>query len=93
MRDADFALSGASSLTLEGRAGDLALDASGASHVDLEGFPVHDVDLQLSGTSHATVPLDGRLDGNVSGASHLIYVGKPTVGELNTSGGSTVTAG
>ncbi len=88
--DVDIELSGASKVTLAGSAGDLRLDASGASNAGLDDFPVGDVDISLSGASGATVNLDGRLDADLSGASHLDYIGQPTLGDLDTSGGSSV---
>lgn len=88
--DVRFSLSGASTAGLEGGADDLAADVSGASGLDLSDFPVHNADVELSGASRATVNLDGRLDADVSGASHLLYVGEPTLGDIQTSGGSTI---
>ncbi len=88
--DAEFDLSGASSLELEGGANDLLIRASGASRLELSEFPVRDANVDLSGASRATVNLDGRLDADVSGASTLLYLGDPTLGEIDTSGGSTV---
>jgi hypothetical protein len=88
--DADVELSGASRVTLAGSASDLRLDASGASNAGLGDFPVDDADINLSGASRATVNLDGRLDADLSGASHLEYLGEPTLSNLETSGGSSV---
>jgi hypothetical protein len=88
--DIDIELSGASKITLAGSAGDLRLDASGASNAELDGFPVGDADISLSGASRATVNLDGRLDADLSGASHLDYIGQPALGDLDISGGSSV---
>jgi len=83
-------LSGASSIQLQGSAGDLVIDASGACLVELDNFPVDNVDVKLSGASGATVNLDGRLDADLSGASRLSYIGVPTMGDIHMSGGSTV---
>jgi len=83
-------LSGASSVQLQGAAGDLAIDASGASRAELDNFPVASADVKLSGASGATVNLDGRLDADLSGASRLSYSGEPTMGDIHTSGGSTL---
>jgi len=84
-------LSGGSHIDeLEGAADDLTISGSGGSHLDLSDFPVHDATVTLSGGSHATVNLDGRLDGDLSGGSHLKYVGNPATVDVNTSGGSTV---
>ena len=65
-------------------------DVSGASNLDLSNFHVNDANIGLSGASHATVNLDGRLDVEASGASSLEYIGEPTLGNINTSGASTV---
>jgi hypothetical protein len=89
--NAQITVSGASSVEINGTAADLQISVSGASHLDLSDFPVHDVDVDISGASHATVNLDGRLAGHVSGASHLKYLGNPTSTDgVSTSGGSTV---
>jgi len=89
--DARFTLSGGSRLTgLDGAANNLLMTASGASNLELSDFPVHDTTVNLSGASSATINLDGRLEGDLSGASHLKYVGNPTTVTTNTSGGSTV---
>jgi len=89
--DAQFTLSGGSHLSeLDGAANDLRISASSGSHLDLSDFPVHDANVNLSGGSHATINLDGRLDADLSGGSHLLYIGDPTIGDIDTSGGSTV---
>ena len=83
-------LSGASRLNAKGVAKDLLMTASGASRLDLSDFPVHDANVDLIGASKATVNLEGVLDANVSGASHLKYVGEPKLGAIETSGASKV---
>ena len=83
-------LSGASNLNGEGEAENLLISASGASRLELSDFPVQNANVILSGASHATINLDGRLDANLSGASHLRYIGDPIMGNIQTSGGSTV---
>ncbi|MBA7513921.1 hypothetical protein ES705_05939 [subsurface metagenome] len=88
--DADFDVSGASTIQLEGSAIDIVIDASGASRVKLAAFPINNATVALSGASSGTVNLDGRLDADLSGASKLEYIGKPTMGTINTSGGSTL---
>ena len=88
--DAQLIVSGASSIELDGAAKDLVISASGASHLELFDFPVQDANVVLSGASHATVNLDGILDANLSGASHLLYIGNPTLGDIRKSGSSTV---
>jgi hypothetical protein len=89
--DAQFTLSGGSHLSeLNGTANNLRISGSSGSHLDLSDFNVHDASVSLSGGSHATINLDGRLDAEVSGGSHLLYFGDPTMGDIDTSGGSTV---
>lgn len=88
--NAGLDLSGASSVTLSGSANDLDADASGASHLGLNNFPIHNANVELSGASAGTINLDGTLNADLSGASHLYYIGEPTLGELNTSGGSSI---
>ncbi len=87
---ADFDLSGASTVELDGSANDMLVEASGASRLKLGDFQVNNADVNLSGASTGTVNLDGRLDANLSGASKLTYIGEPTMGTINTSGGSTL---
>ena len=88
--DTDFDVGGASTVQLEGSAGDVVVEADGASRMKLAGFTVNNVDVNLSGASTGTVNLDGRLDADLSGASKLTYIGEPTMGTINTSGGSTL---
>jgi hypothetical protein len=88
--DVRFDLSGASQVQLAGSAGDLMIDASGASVVRLEDFAVRDADVDASGTSRVTVNASGRLDAEASGASHVIYLGYPTLGRQDTSGTSSI---
>ena len=86
-----LSLSGGSSIELEGEASNLNLDASGGSRSDLSDFPVHNATVLLSGGSQATINLNGTLDANLTGGSQLQYIGTPTMGEISTSGGSTIT--
>ncbi|KON29671.1 hypothetical protein AC477_05620 [miscellaneous Crenarchaeota group-1 archaeon SG8-32-1] len=89
--DTEFYLSGGSHLSgFVGEANDLIIDASSGSHTDLSDFEVHDADVELSGGSRATINLDGRLDADLSGGSHLNYIGDPTLGDIETSGDSKI---
>jgi hypothetical protein len=88
--DIEFGISGASTIQLEGSASDIDANVSGASHFNLEAFTVDNADVNLSGASSGTVNLSGRLDANLSGASTLFYIGEPTMGDINTSGASTI---
>ncbi len=88
--EVSFTLSGASTVELSGSGGDLTAAVSGASRLELGNFPVQDANVTLSGASLGTVNLDGRLDASASGASTLLYLGNPTLGDISTSGGSTI---
>ncbi len=84
-----FTISGASSIDLEGYAGDISVEASGASHANLANFPVSNATVSISGASVVTVNASGTIDGNVSGASRLTYLGDPAL-TIEMSGDSTV---
>jgi predicted small secreted protein len=84
--------SGASRVNLTGAGRDLKADISGASSVDLAGFPVGDAQVGVSGASTATVAPSGRLDVHASGASRVYYLGSPTMGDIETSGASSIGA-
>lgn len=88
--NASFDLSGASDVTVSGSAQDVTIDASGASSVDLGGFPVNDANVKASGASNVTVNASGKLDVEASGASHVYYLGSPTLGKVDTSGASSI---
>ena len=83
-------LSGASRLTLTGTAGALTADGSGASDLALSALRLHDLDVQLSGASHADVQVDGTIAAQLSGASVLTYRGNPQFTKRETSGASTI---
>jgi hypothetical protein len=88
--DFDLSASGGSHATLTGSAGDLVVDASGGSETDLSGFSVVDASVEASGGSEVTVNASGRLDADASGGSRVFYLGSPTLGTIDESGGSSV---
>ncbi len=88
--DVTMEVSGASTVRLTGTGQGLQANVSGASTVDLRAFPVRDADVEVSGASSATVVPSGRLDVEASGASHVYYVGNPTMGRIETSGASSI---
>lgn len=91
--DAHFILSGASMVQLQGSANDMLANVSGASNMNLSSFELNNANISLSGASKGTVKLDGTLDASLSGASKLTYKGSPTLGNVNTSGSSTINKG
>ena len=86
----DFDLSGASFALIRGSTGDIRVEASGASWVDLADLTVNNADVTLTGACFASINLDGKLDMSLSGASLLNYTGTPMLGEINLSGGSEI---
>lgn len=88
--NARFTISAASTVTLGGRPGSLEIIGSGSCRLELSDFAVHDARVNLSGASQATVNLDGRLDADLSGASTLLYMGEPVLGDISVTGGSTI---
>lgn len=90
-REFNLVLSGGSSLELEGSASNLNFVATGGSRSDLSDFSVHNASVVLSGGSQATINLDGILNANLTGGSQLQYIGTPIMGDIYTSGGSTIT--
>ena len=88
--DATFDASGASRVTLNGSARNMTVEGSGASQIDLSDFAVADAKVKLSGASAATVNPSGTLDVDASGASDVYYLGNPTLGNVDTSGASSI---
>jgi hypothetical protein len=88
----DFALdvSGGCDVTLTGSAGDVTIQASGGSKADLSGFSVVNANVEASGGSDVTVNLSGRLDADASGGADIYYLGSPTLGRIEESGGGGV---
>jgi hypothetical protein len=90
MTSGHFELSGASTLDIVGSARDISVDASGASRADLSDFPVINAWINLSGASNGTINAAGELNADLSGASTLHYIGNPALGDISTSGASTI---
>ena len=89
--DTDIRLSGAANLELEGSAANTVINGSGAASAGLSEFNVKkDARVTLSGGSHGSINVSGKLDVNLSGGSTLQYGGSPTMGRVDVSGGSTL---
>ncbi len=92
-RAVDLDASGASHVSLKGSAKRARLTASGASHLALLDFAVGEkADVTLTGACHADIQVKGQLDYDVSGASHLKYLGEPKVGKKKLTGASSATS-
>jgi hypothetical protein len=88
--DVKMNVSGASKVTLAGAGQALDVEASGASSIDLADFPVTSATVDVSGASQVEVQVNGRLSGEVSGASRLYYSGDAELGSIESSGSSRV---
>ena len=91
--NARFNISGASSVDLTGNGGALDVTASGASHATLKDFACGNIKVNFSTATSGSVNSGGRLDVQLSGASSLRYFGNPVLGEVNVSGGSSISKG
>jgi hypothetical protein len=89
-KDAKFEASGASKIELAGMGADIVMKVNGASRAELSEFPVQNASLEISDASKALVKLNGRLDAKVSGASNLLWSGSPIMGDIQTSGASSL---
>ncbi len=83
-------LSGGSRIAIVGQASDLKAVGSGGSNLHLQDFKVNNAQVTLSGGSQGTVNAADTLDADLSGGSHLSYRGNPTLGNVNTSGGASI---
>jgi hypothetical protein len=88
--DLTFSLDGGSEVILTGSAENATIKALGSGEIDLSAFSVVDANVEAGGASQVTVNVSGRLDVNASNASHVYYLGSPTLGTIKESGGAEV---
>ena len=91
--DVTIKVSGASDVRLEGKGRNLLLEVSGASHANLKQFTVQDAAIDISGASEVIVHVNGDLNVSASGASDVTYVGNAILGDMETSGASSIQSG
>jgi hypothetical protein len=72
-----FDVSGASGIEIDGSGTNGDWEASGAAHIDGEGFPTRELTVSVSGASSAKVNVSDTLNANTSSASTIRYVGRP----------------
>ncbi|MDQ4011568.1 MAG: DUF2807 domain-containing protein [Actinomycetota bacterium] len=82
--------SGAATVALSGLAGEADLSGAGASRLLLADLAVRNLEVGLSGTSHATVTVSDTLAAETAGASVLRYRGTPNITRQQTSGISSI---
>ena len=83
-------LSGASSLTLNGKTKDLEVDVAGASKANCYNLLAESVKAVSSGASGADVYSSVKINAHASGASHVYYKGNAVEEEKSESGASKV---
>jgi hypothetical protein len=88
--DANIEATGASKITLTGAGANAVMVVNGASRAELSGFPVQSANMKVSGASNAFINTNGRLDADISGASNLVWSGSPVMGDIQTSGASSL---
>jgi hypothetical protein len=88
VKESAFEASGASRIELEGAGGNTTMKLSGASKAELSRFPLQNADIEISGASNAYINLNGRLNARVSGASNLLWSGRPIMGDIQITGAS-----
>lgn len=86
----DFGASGSSSIEASGTTGRLVADLSGSSELLASELEAEDADVSASGASNAEVQVSGSLDVDASGASDVRWSGTGDLGEVDSSGASSV---
>ncbi len=84
-------LQNGSHVNVAGSGGDVIFNIAGGSHATMASFAVNNADLTASGGSHVTLNVNGRLDAEVKGGSHVTYGGQPSLGDIDISEGSSFT--
>jgi hypothetical protein len=88
--NADFNLSKASKVDLTGSAVMLDLDCLSGSKFGSADFVITRADVNLKGSSEATLNVNGRLDIVLSEMSKVYYLGNPLISDASITGGSTM---
>jgi hypothetical protein len=88
--DVSIDLSSSSEMRLTGSGGDAIIDISSSSEFDLSEFAVENASVNASSSSTVTVNASGRLDVDASSSSDVYYLENPTLGEIDTTSGSSV---
>lgn len=82
--------SGAGDITCSGKVKYLDLILSGASSGKLGDLRILDGIVELSGASHADMNISGLIEGVLSGASSINYIGGGEEGDIELSGASSI---
>ncbi len=88
--DIGFGLSEGSQVNLTGSGNNLVARSSDGSRLMLDDFPILNADINIDGGGRAILNISGRLDTTLTGGSELEYIGNPEMGEVNVTGGSSL---
>jgi hypothetical protein len=90
LTNAQFLLSGASTVKISGAVKNLKLEAGGASDLKNYELIVDNCIAQLSGASDARLTINKSISAKATGASSLYYKGNPEVRDISSSGASNI---
>jgi len=82
--------SGGASVTAEGPAEELAIQASGGASINTSDLLAVDVTVDVSGGASLQIFASGSVTGDASGGASVNVVGSPGVLNVDTSGGASV---
>lgn len=88
--DGDFDVAAASTIEFEGEGDHMDLNVVAASTARLENFAVKTATATVVAASNATIEVSDTLDIEVTAASRLVYGGDAALGNIEVSGGSTL---
>ena len=83
---------GAGSLQMNGKVGQLRLNAEGVGEVDAKALIAQDADVTFRGIGDVSVHATNKLNASVQGLGNLTYYGKPASVSKSVSGIGNVTA-
>ena len=81
---------GGSRLQMDGQASNLLVSCTGGSNLELSRFEVNNATINMDGGSTGKINVTGLLNADLSSGSILTYTGNPTLGNIVTSGLSTI---
>lgn len=82
--------SGASKIFVYGETARLEVEVSGASSIDAENLKAENASVNASGASHVSLFATAELNADASGASRIVYSGKPGNLRKDVSGASSI---
>jgi hypothetical protein len=83
-------INGASKLTLDGKAAEGKIEATGASKINAIGMVFENLDVEATGASKITATVKNNLKAEASGVSRIEFAGNPKNEEINVSGASKI---